>query len=176
MRLLVTANTDAIEQLLALIELAPDNVYQNIPTGMTSTMGRHVRHVLDHYSALQVGVVNNMIDYDRRSRDSVIETDPMIATKQLNDLVVWMEDSISLDAPLKMKTEISMNNQESCQESCVVNSTLQRELIYLLNHTIHHVAYITLVLRTFGIKIDQYIGVAPATQSYLKSNTINQVG
>ncbi len=166
MQALISANIDALEQLLALIEIAPDKWYKNVPEGMTSAVGRHVRHVLDHYTALQSGMADGEIDYDQRNRDSVIEADPVLALEQIKGLIAWLRISIRLDAPIKMKTEISM----SCQESRIVDSTLQRELIYLLNHTVHHVAYITLVLRTLGINIASYIGVAPATQSYLRSS------
>ncbi|PCH64462.1 MAG: hypothetical protein COC09_02445 [Gammaproteobacteria bacterium] len=172
MQAVISANTQALEQVLSLVSSAKGGAYSETPQGMTSTIGRHVRHVLDHYSALQISMNNGEIDYDLRSRDSIIETDSALALRQTNKLITWMQDNIHADSALKMKTEISLNGQETC----VVESSLKRELIYLLNHTIHHVAYITLVLRMLGITIDQHIGIAPATQSYLKSNTIKQVG
>lgn len=172
MRTLVTANTEALEQMLSLIKTAPRKAYQDIPEGMTSAVGRHVRHVFDHYVALQTGMTEGKIDYDQRSRDSAIEKDSGLAIQQLLILIDWLKEHIRIDVPLKMKTEVSV----SCQESVIVDSSLRREMIYLLNHTVHHVAYITLVLRTLGVQVDHHIGNAPATQSYIRSNDIKKTG
>lgn len=173
MQAVINANKQALEQILSLIACAKGDVYSKVPQGMTSAIGRHVRHVLDHYNALQVGIENNEIDYDLRSRDSEVETDSCLAVEKINGTIEWMKENIQLDSPMQMKTEVSLD----CQEGCVVESTLQREMVYLLNHTVHHVAYITLVLRTLGISVDEHVGIAPATQSYNRSNNnIKQVG
>lgn len=173
MQAVISANTQALEQILSLIVHAKGDTYSKVPQGMTSAIGRHVRHVLDHYSALQVGIVKNEIDYDLRSRDSEVETDSHLAVEKINQVMNWMQEHIQFDRPLLMKTEVSLD----CQETCAVESSLKRELVYLLNHTVHHVAYITLVLRTLGVAVDQHVGIAPATQSYLRSdNNIKQVG
>ncbi len=173
MQAVINANTQALEQILSLIACAKGRIYSEVPQGMTSAIGRHVRHVLDHYTALQIGIKKNEIDYDLRSRDSEVETDSDLAVEKINKTMEWMRGHIRLDAPLLMKTEVSLD----CQETCVVESSLKRELVYLLNHTVHHVAYITLVLRTLGITVDQHVGIAPATQSYIRSNNnIKQVG
>lgn len=172
MRSIVTANTDALTQVLSLIEVAPDAAYQSPPEGMTSSIGRHVRHVLDHYIAFQSGFESGEVDYDMRSRDSVVEKDSALARQHIMSVIDWIKSQVTQDKPIDMKTEVSVNNQESI----VVKSTLQRELIYLLNHTLHHAAYVSLMLRKLGVTIDKHIGVAPATQSYLRSEGLKQVG
>ncbi len=172
MQSIVKANTDALNQVSSLIELAPEAAYQSPPEGMTSSIGRHVRHVLDHYIAFQSGLESGEVDYDMRSRDSAVEKDSALAQEQIASVIDWIKAQISHDKPVQMKTEVSVNEQECV----VINSSLQRELIYLLNHTLHHAAYVSLMLRKMGINIDAHIGVAPATQTYLRSDELKQVG
>lgn len=172
MEKLVTANTDALKQMLQLIEAAPEAVYRETQQGMTSPVGRHVRHVLDHYVALQTGLAQGQIDYDQRSRDSAVEQDAALAKQHIGALIAWIKDRVTVDRPLKMKTEVSVSKQESV----IVESTLRREMIYLLNHTLHHTAYVSLALRILGVTVDRDIGVAPATRSYLRDNDLKQAG
>ncbi len=172
MRALISANTDALNQVLTLIQAVPDTVYQSAPEGMTSSIGRHVRHVLDHYTAFQTGIESGEVDYDMRSRDSAVENDASLAEKNITAVIAWIKSKITQDKPIQMKTEVSVN----CKECVVITSSLQRELIYLLNHTLHHAAYVSLMLRKLGVNIDNSIGVAPATQSYLRSDSLKEVG
>lgn len=170
MQELITANTETLEQVLSLIDAAHGAAYIDVAEGMTSSLGCHVRHVLDHYSALQLGVTTGEINYDKRSRDSVIETDAEQAKEKVYSLITWLNENITTDVHLKMKTEISATKQETI----TIDSSLQRELIYLLNHTVHHMAQVTLALRIMGITINGQIGIAPATLTHLRKSEIRQ--
>jgi len=167
---LITANTETLEQVLSLIEAAQGTAYIDIAEGMTSSLGCHVRHVLDHYEALQLGVTTGEVDYDRRNRDSVVETDAEQAKRNISALIAWLNENVAVDVCLKMKTEISA----SSQETVIIDSSLKRELIYLLNHTVHHMAQVTLALRIMGITIGDQIGIAPATLTHLRNSEIRQ--
>ncbi len=167
---LITANTETLEQVLSLIDAAQDTAYTDVAEGMTSSLGCHVRHVLDHYAALQNGVTTGEVDYDKRSRDSVVETDATQAKQKVYALIAWLNENITSDVNLKMKTEISASNQNII----TIDSSLKRELIYLLNHTVHHMAQVSLALRIMGISIDDQIGIAPATLTHLRNSEIRQ--
>lgn len=166
MKELVAANSHALQQVLTLISSVNDTAYVEVAEGMTSSMGRHVRHILDHYAALQLGAITGEIDYDLRSRDSHVEIDTAQAKNNVLAVIAWMKENVTDDMALKMKTEISMLNQKSV----CFNSSLKRELTYLQSHTMHHVALVTMALRIMGINIDDNIGIAPATLSYLRDN------
>ena len=49
-----------------------------------------------------------------------------------------------------------------------IPSNYARELLYLINHAIHHVAIIKLILEHNGVSVPSYIGLAPGTASYLR--------
>jgi len=168
---LIAANMQALEQVLSLINLAKGTAYVEVAEGMTSSMGRHVRHILDHYTVLQIGTTTGEIDYDRRSRESHVEVDAAHAIDNIHEIINWLRKSVSNNVSLKMKTEIFMDTQQSI----CIDSSLQRELTYLHSHTVHHIAQISLALRVMGIKIDDQMGIAPATLTYLRATDISDL-
>lgn len=172
MKGLIIATTEVLGQVLTTLDVAKGTAYTDIPEGMTSCMGRHIRHVLDHYTALQTGIVSGEVDYDQRSRDSEIESSTEVAKQQVLNLIKWVNADITNDMPLNMKTEISI----SSQQFITVDSSLKRELIYLLNHTVHHMAQVSFALRILNINIDSEIGIAPATLTYLLNDQMREVG
>ena len=48
------------------------------------------------------------------------------------------------------------------------SSTLGRELLFLLSHTIHHYALIDLLLREEGFEVPPDFGMAPSTLKHLE--------
>lgn len=172
MQELVNANIEALEQVLSLVRAAKGALYTEVPAAVAYGTGRHVRHILDHYVALQSGLDSGHVDYDKRCRDSDVETDSSVAEQRIIALIHWLGENVAADIKLNMKTEISVSNQHHV----TVNSSLRRELVYLLNHTLHHCAYASLILRLLGVNTDAHIGIAPATSSYLRANGLRRAG
>jgi hypothetical protein len=52
--------------------------------------------------------------------------------------------------------------------ACWGRSSAERELQFLLSHTVHHYALIALMLRTQGYEPGAEFGVAPSTLAYWK--------
>jgi uncharacterized damage-inducible protein DinB len=166
------AQIDAIFEALALV--ASDErirLYQNVG------IGRHVRHIVDHFNALKdrKQIANgeaktsplSIIDYNQRSRDSDIERDferGQSIVKALSHLPAAL-DPASLNQPVQVRAEISGTHTENGE----FQSTLAREILYLINHTIHHAAYIKLLLRGESLLLPAHIGIAPCTASFLRN-------
>lgn len=49
-------------------------------------------------------------------------------------------------------------------------SNVAREALYLINHTIHHAAYIRLLLKGCGIELASHIGIAPCTATFQRES------
>ena len=47
-----------------------------------------------------------------------------------------------------------------------ITSTMERELMGLITHSIHHLAIIALIARSFGHQLDSDLGKAPSTIAY----------
>ena len=54
----------------------PETAFVRTEARHARTVGPHLRHVLDHYSALLAGLPDFRVDYDARARDSHLESDP----------------------------------------------------------------------------------------------------
>ncbi|MDT8341889.1 MAG: hypothetical protein RQ751_10285 [Longimicrobiales bacterium] len=126
--------------------------------------GRHVRHILDHVLALRAGLEAGVLDYNRRNRDAPIERDPQAARRQLEDLVAWLEAEGDLAGPITVLSEIDVDSTRDA----TLSSTVERELLYIINHTIHHAAYLRLLGEHRGLAFPDHIGLAPATASYMR--------
>jgi uncharacterized damage-inducible protein DinB len=153
-----------LNQAVELLAELPDQLYRNNEhLHFTSGVGKHLRHVLDHYAALLNGL-NTTINYDNRTRDPQLETDRSYAleyakriSKEISELDHDM-DSLSVESTPGTAEE---------EEVLVTTSTLQRELQFLTSHTIHHYALIALLLKLQGFEPPMEFGVAPSTLRYL---------
>jgi len=129
-----------------------------------SGVGRHLRHMHDHERALQAGLASGVVDYNHRHRDDPGEHNFSLAldtTGKLRD--IWLNAELS-DRPVELRSEISIT---AC-EILVLQSTLWRELTYMIHHNIHHLAYIKLLLDRQHIRLPDAVGQAPATASYYR--------
>lgn len=130
-----------------------------------SGVGRHARHVIDYYQALQSGLPGRHIDYNIRRRGSAIETDPVVLLERIKDLCAWGSNVI-----LEEDINIRVDSEISCEVSCTYsfNSTIGREFLYIIDHSVHHIAHIGLMLKQYGFSLDPVFGLAPSTSSFLR--------
>jgi uncharacterized damage-inducible protein DinB len=157
------ASLEALQQVLDMVDIAGAD-YSRQTFADLQPIGTHVRHIIDHYWAFQQGLVSGSIDYNRRHRDTSLETDRQQATEALQMIYQWLQKQDLANRPIIVVCEISVSQKESASiESCV-----DRELVYLLNHTLHHIAYANLLAKSLGLKTPRHLGVAPATASFLR--------
>ncbi len=129
---------------------------------LNATIGQHVRHIIELYIELNKGYENGVVNYELRKRSLQIETDKMLAADQLSLLAKRLN---KVDKNLLLETDYSMNNLSSIQ----VQTNYFRELIYNLEHTVHHMALIRVALLTnSSIKVADDFGVAVSTIMYKK--------
>ena len=168
MKTLIDANLEAIDQALGVITSITDDNYCDRVDGR-SAPGAHIRHILDHYRAVQVGINEGEVDYDLRRRQCSVETDRHCAEKELRETKLWLQSMPEESVPVKVKSEVSLND---CCSICI-DSDSSRELLYVLNHTVHHMAYLSLLLKINNVKVCDEVGLAPATASHLRAVASN---
>lgn len=125
-----------------------------------STIGQHTRHILEFYQCLieQSNTEVPEINYARRQRDYRIESDPAYAL-QLADAIITQLSDLNESQPCQL------NCEEHGQENLWVTSTIGRELIYNIEHTIHHLAIVKIALKHAmpSLVLPAHFGVAPST-------------
>ena len=128
-----------------------------------STIGQHVRHILEFYQCLILAQKNELVNYDNRPRNLRIETDINYAIIQI-DIIIEKLKTYS-----ETKFLILEGNFTSGVGSLTkISTTFQRELAYCLEHSIHHQALIKVGLKELNLEniIEKNFGVAPATIRY----------
>ncbi len=156
---LKTANQLALGQSIGLLKLLPDEVYRTkLATLHGHSVGQHTRHILEFYQCLLQQAASSRVCYDDRRRDAHIEADLGHALACAEEL--WDQ----LAQPLTDR-ELWIENHSA---PGAIASSLARELVYLIEHTIHHLAIIKIGLNQGypHLVLPVNLGVAPSTLLY----------
>jgi hypothetical protein len=126
--------------------------------------GKHIRHVLDHLLTFIVSVETGVLDYNCRNRESIEESDWHAAQAQLDQIISTLEA-----LPIGEQTLQVISETDSGVEMIEhFSSNVPREILFLINHTMHHAAYIRLLAKGCDITFPEHIGIAPATATYIR--------
>jgi uncharacterized damage-inducible protein DinB len=155
-----------LRQLADLIAALTDQQYTLRPVGVvSSSFGGHVRHNLDHVDALLAAIEYGVLDYDQRHRGTQVETSRHAALqtigrleRQLLELPAGIEQQ-----PLRMRTLVA-----SSDPPVEVETSVGRELAFVLSHTIHHNALIGVMAKLLGVAVPEHFGYAPSTIAHLE--------
>lgn len=126
-----------------------------------STIGQHTRHIIEFYNCLieqSLDKTNPVINYAERRRDYLIESQPDHALQHIDDICEKILD-------FNCDQKCILDCTEHGGDNMSVTSTLGRELIYNIEHTIHHLAIVKIALKATlpSIPLPAHFGVAPST-------------
>jgi uncharacterized damage-inducible protein DinB len=150
-----------LDELESLLMAVPADTYcSRFAADVSGSVGEHVRHCLDHVSALVTADPSVTLSYDRRHRGTAAETDPAEALRQIQQLKVAIDlwSTRSLDEPIRVTSTMS-----SSGDAVTGWSTLARELAFVVSHTIHHQAIIGVLLAIDGHAVPDRFGHSPST-------------
>lgn len=133
------------------------------------TLGKHLRHVTDHYAAIVAGLeTGEAFDYDHRRRDVPEERDPTVAQAVSRRLA----ESIAALTPDELNREVRirvMLNGDGAEATLA--TTAARELFFASHHAIHHFAMMRAIASELGIELDETFGKAPSTVNHERGCT-----
>lgn len=169
---LIEENLLTLAQLRNLVDdLAPNAYRQAFGAHGRHTLGKHVRHIIDHYDALLDGLERGepAIDYEQRRRDEALEQWPQEAASHLAGIEARLSslgngtssDALILGYPMD-------------DEALSLASSLARELAFLTSHSIHHMAIIALLAEQLGIGLPESFGVHPSTLRHWQRESAEQ--
>ena len=150
-----------LDDLASVILQMPVQVYTaRLLCGVSGSIGEHVRHVLDHVTALVSARDQTVLTYDHRERGTAIEAETAAALRsimRLKALVGALRDD-QLDRPMTVSAVLSRGG-----EPVVMRTTGRRELAFVISHTVHHQALIAVLLAIAGAEVPESFGLAPST-------------
>ncbi|PWN25134.1 hypothetical protein BDZ90DRAFT_209383, partial [Jaminaea rosea] len=138
-----------------------------------ATVGKHLRHVLDHYRLLldSVEAAPNggqpFIDYDRRVRSVPIETSVQSALQEFEYTQRRIRSVLA--TPADGSVTPTMERVVTLQATTPIiqefKSTIGREVWHVALHSIHHFALARVILNELGLgdAVGKEFGVAPST-------------
>lgn len=150
-----------LDELSRLISQLRDDEYLAIPRrGGASPIGSHVRHALDHVTALLRAVPRGLVNYDLRERGTEIEGSRQAALRLIEGQQIVLRGLVHVDSQQSLTVEAMLDPN---QAPLTMLSSWGREVAFVLSHTIHHQALIGVLASWLGVWVDPEFGVAPAT-------------
>ena len=134
-----------------------------------STIGQHLRHTLEFFICLEQGFEKGLINYDKRAHDKLIESDKFIALSTLNKIkeFVLSQDS---DKALRLEAGYDLDTEEFV----TIETNFLRELVYNIEHAVHHMAIMKIGIREIApnIKLPHDFGIAASTIRYQEATAL----
>lgn len=134
-----------------------DSAIYTCPCGevFSSSIGQHIRHCVEHYEEFLTALrEDRVVDYDNRPRDLLVETDMSEAMARLRKIRVEFGSLPGNCKPLRIR---------DCVVDIASASSVSRELQFLVSHTVHHFALISVIASLHGIRTPEDFGIAPST-------------
>jgi len=160
---------DVVQQAISVLNDISLNDYQKpLPPHFSSSIGAHIRHVVDHFLALIGSEHSGEINYNKRNRHGDVEQFPHAAIEKLEHISAWLlkVSKQPLNQTVLVTTEIDISHTQSA--TC--ESTLERELVFAASHAIHHYSLIRIIRSMQGKSMPEFFGYAPATITHINKS------
>jgi hypothetical protein len=150
-----------LRQLLDVLENLSDTQYSvSVELLSGATIGQHIRHIVEFFQELDKGYAVGTVNYDRRNRSHVLEMNRSLAVRQLSQMVH------SIDRPEKDLVLIA-HLVAGDVEPIVVPTNYSRELLYNMEHIVHHMALLRIgISAVTALSLPPQFGVAASTLQY----------
>lgn len=128
-----------------------------------STVGQHLRHTLEFFICFEQGFESGLINYDKRPHDKLIESDKFIASGTIARIKTFVHD-LNTNKSLKLEVGYDLSKEEFI----TIDTNATRELVYNIEHAVHHMAIMKIGIREVApyINLPFDFGVAASTVRY----------
>jgi uncharacterized damage-inducible protein DinB len=157
------ACTHILSQLITLVErIDVSDFTRPVDSLSQSTIGQHLRHTLEFFMCFQQGYENGIVNYDRRAHDKLIESDPYVALAAINSILKFV--SRLEERSLKLEVGYDLDSDQFV----TIDTTSTRELVYNIEHAVHHMAIIKIGVREIApyLNLAKDFGIAASTIRY----------
>ncbi|MFV8333019.1 DinB family protein [Flavobacterium sp. XS1P32] len=156
--MLIPSINNSLNELIDLLNQLSQNEYSNSCAELSNaTIGEHTRHIIEMFQCLENQYDLGVVNYDKRKRNVLIQTDTEFAIQNI----------VSIQQNLEKENKNIELLQIIDGEEIRIESNYFRELLYNLEHCIHHQALIKVaILQCETVTIDANFGVARSTIEY----------
>ncbi|WP_373514774.1 DinB family protein [Persicitalea sp.] len=153
---------EIIAQLQILLNhLEKASYSDSLPILQGSSIGQHLRHVIEFYICLSRQIDGGTVNYDDRERNHRLEND-LIYTRQILGELSKGVANWHTDQPLQLRAIYGDT------DGALVPTSLARELVYLIEHAVHHMAIVKMAVSHHlpHIVLPGSFGVAYSTRQH----------
>ena len=163
MQLQQTVNNVFLQLSESVVKLSPA-VYSSSCRNLSgATIGQHVRHIIEMFICLECGYSSGIVNYENRKRDRQIEQDITLALAKIQEIQSGL---CKPDKPLILEGIYDSESTHLIR----IPTNYYREMIYNLEHTIHHMALIRVGINELTqIALPENYGVASSTVKHKRS-------
>lgn len=158
--MLITSINNSLNELIDLLGQLSEKEYSKACFELSgSSIGEHTRHIIEMFQCLNRNYDLGIVNYDKRERNIMIQTNINFAVQMILEVKEGIDKD---DKNLELQQMID-------GVAITIQSNYYRELLYNLEHCIHHQALIKVaLLQCTDIAIDENFGVARSTIEYRK--------
>lgn len=158
--MLIPAIQKTLHELSNLVSQLSDDDYCSPCYDLSNaSIGEHMRHIIEMFQCLENQYEKGIVNYDIRKRDYNIQTNRAFATECIAIILNQIEKN---NKQLQLQQIVD-------GEELLIETNYNRELLYNLEHCIHHQALIKVaIIQSNSVEIDENFGVARSTIEYRK--------
>jgi uncharacterized damage-inducible protein DinB len=125
-----------IEKLMHVIERLPDEIYVKQQTLLfQGSIGQHCRHVCEFFEQFTKFNGDGLLSYDERNRDIRLE-------ESRDDILIKLTEVRIELMNQHLPDKFLLIHQLDKENKFTIQTTKEREYLFLIDHTIHHLAII----------------------------------
>ena len=149
-----------LTQIGGMLDALTDEQYgRSLPVLSGASLGGHVRHVIEFFIELDCGYRTGIVNYDARRRDRAIEQQRDVAQARLEHIAATLGK--------ENKVLLLTTAAEAGDTGFEVATNYERELIYNLEHAVHHMALLKIGVGALtALRLPESFGVASSTIRY----------
>lgn len=152
-----------IDQMLDVLQkLSPSQYTQKQETFHGTSLGEHFRHIYEFQECLLSHIEGETLCYDDRKRCLDLQTSVVM----ISDKFRVMKELLVRVA--RQNYELEVKHFLGSAGECYVKSSFHRELLFVFDHTIHHIAIIRIGIESeIGHQLlPKDFGFTPSTTRY----------
>ncbi len=160
MHIIIQSSENTLQKAIYLLERLNDNqLGDHSVAPYYSCIGSHIRHIIDFYDCIIIGLDSKCVNLTKRTRDLKMHGHCDYALNHVNRVISQLEffADTDLDTLLEVEDDLGMGKTK-------INYTLGALLAQANSHAIHHYAIISYILDRLGIDSDdESFGYNPTT-------------
>lgn len=157
---MIPAIVQNLNRGINLLNSISDDQYANNSTApYYSSIGIHMRHILDVFNCIFEGIENGQIDLSARQRNELAETKVDVGLVYFDRIIALLNEvrEEDMDRLVEVKDDLGLG-------MITANYTIAAALIQAHSHAIHHFASIGYIISQMGINLpDGDFGYNPTT-------------